>query len=369
MPVREVAAVFLKLGATAFGGPAAAIGLMQDEVVERRRWVDRQTFLDLLGATNLVPGPNSTELAIHLGYVRAGWPGLIVAGVCFIVPAMLMVLALAWAYVRFGALPQVGWLLYGIKPVIAAVVGQALWSLTRTAVKDSTTGLVGAAVLVGVLLGLGEVPMLFAAGLLVMCVRNRVGAASAAPIWAFGLAAAPAVMAPSLGGLALFFLKVGSVLYGSGYVLLAFLQGDLVERYGWLTSQQLLDAVAVGQFTPGPLFTTATFVGYLLGGWQGGVVATVAIFLPAFLFVAVSGPLLPRLRKSPWMAGFLDGVNAASLGLMGAVTLMLGRAALVDWQTVLLSLAALWVLLRYRRLNSAWLVVAGGVIGWLLKGI
>lgn len=366
MRLREVVAVFLKLGAISFGGPAAAIGLMQDEVVERRRWVDRQTFLDLLGATNLIPGPNSTELAIHLGYVRAGWPGLILAGVCFIVPAMVLVLALAWAYVRFGALPQVGWLLYGIKPVIVAVVGQALWGLTRTAVKDWTTGLVGAAVLAGALLGLGEVPMLLVAGLLVMCVRNRVGAAAAAPIFTLGLGLE---MTPSVGALALFFLKVGSVLYGSGYVLLAFLQGDLVERYGWLTSQQLLDAVAVGQFTPGPLFTTATFVGYLVAGWQGGVVATVAIFLPAFLFVAVSGPLLPRLRKSPWLAGFLDGVNAASLGLMGAVTLMLGRAALVDWPTMVLSLAALGVLLRYRKLNSAWLVVAGGLAGWLLKGI
>ncbi|HWI63729.1 MAG TPA: chromate efflux transporter [Symbiobacteriaceae bacterium] len=364
-----MAAVFLKLGTTAFGGPAAHIGLMQDEVVERRRWVDRQTFLDLLGATNLIPGPNSTEMAIHLGYVRAGWPGLIAGGVCFILPAMLIVMSLAWVYVRYGALPQAGWLLYGVKPVIVAIVGQALWNLRKTAVKDWATGVAFLGVIVGVLLGLGEIALLVVAGLLVMLVRNRVQASAAVlPLWTLGLAAAPAVP-PSVGTLGLFFLKVGAVLYGSGYVLLAFLQGDLVERWHWLTSQQLLDAVAVGQFTPGPLFTTATFVGYLIGGWQGSLVATVAIFLPGFLFVAISGPLIPRLRRSRWVAGFLDGVNAASLGLMAAVTLMLGRAALMDWQTVLLGLVALGVLLRYPKLNSAWLVLAGGAAGWLLRGV
>lgn len=371
--VREVAAVFLKLGTTAFGGPAAHVGLMQAEVVERRKWVDRQTFLDLLGATNLIPGPNSTELAIHLGYVRAGWPGLVVGGACFILPAMLIVMALAWAYDKFGTLPQAGWLLYGVKPVILAIVGQALWNLSLTALKDWPTRVAGVAVIAGVLLGLGEVPLLFGVGLAVMLVKNRErlrGAAGVAPVWSLGLAAAAApAVEPSLGAMTLFFLKVGSVLYGSGYVLLAFLQGDLVDRWGWLTSQQLLDAVAVGQFTPGPLFTTATFVGYLIGGWQGAVAATFAIFFPAFVFVALSGPILPRLRKSPWVAGFLDGVNAASLGLMAAVTLALGRAALIDWQTVVLGLVALGVLLRYRKLNSAWLVLAGGVVGWVLKGL
>jgi len=372
--VREVAAVFLKLGMTAFGGPAAAIGLMQDEVVERRQWVDRQRFLDLLGATNLIPGPNSTELAIHLGYVRAGWPGLIVGGVGFILPAMLMVMALAWVYVRFGTLPQAEWLLYGVKPVILAIVAHALWQLVRTALKDWVTGVAGAAVLVGALLGLGEVPLLFGIALTVMVVKNRSALYGAAPVWLLGFEAAPAVAAavgggPTLGALGLFFLKVGSVLYGSGYVLLAFLQGDLVERWGWLTSRQLLDAVAVGQFTPGPLFTTATFVGYLVAGWAGAVVATVAIFLPGFFFVAVSGPLLPRLRQSPWMAGFLDGANAASLGLMAAVTLALGRASMADWRAVLLGLAAMGVLLRFRKLNSAWLVLAGAVLGWLIKGM
>lgn len=374
--VSEVAAVFLRLGATAFGGPAAHIGLMQEEVVERRKWVDRQTFLDLLGATNLIPGPNSTEMAMHLGYVRAGVAGLVVGGACFILPAMVIVLALAWAYVKFGSLPQVNWLLYGVKPVILAIVGQALWNLRTTAVKGWPTGLAFIGMVVGMLLGGPEIPLLFGLGLLVMIWQNRGRASAAAgvvPWWGLaGLGAAAggaATVVPTLGGVALFFLKVGAVLYGSGYVLLAFLQTDLVERWGWLTSQQLLDAVAVGQFTPGPLFTTATFVGYMLGGWQGGLVATVAIFLPGFLFVGLLGPLVPRLRKSRWMAGFLDGVNAASLGLMAWVALTLGRGTLVDWQSVLLGLLALGLLLRFRKVNSAWWVAAGGAAGWLLRGL
>ncbi|HYF79792.1 MAG TPA: chromate efflux transporter [Symbiobacteriaceae bacterium] len=375
--VGEVAAVFLRLGATAFGGPAAHIGLMQEEVVERRKWVDRQTFLDLLGATNLIPGPNSTELAMHLGYVRAGLPGLVVGGACFILPAMAIVLALAWAYVAFGALPQAGWLLYGVKPVILAIVGQALWNLRTTAVKGWPTGLAFFGMVAGMFLGAPEIPLLFGLGLLVMLWQNR-GCSSAAvggvvPFWglAFGVegASLAGAVAPTLGGVALFFLKVGSVLYGSGYVLLAFLQNDLVERWGWLTSQQLLDAVAVGQFTPGPLFTTATFIGYVLGGWQGGLVATVAIFLPGFFFVGLLGPLLPRLRKSRWVAGFLEGVNAASLGLMAWVAITLGRGTLVDWQSVALGLVALGLLLRFRKVNSAWWVAAGGVAGWLLRGL
>jgi chromate transporter len=371
-----VAAVFLRLGATAFGGPAAHIGLMQGEVVERRKWLDRQTFLDLLGATNLIPGPNSTELAMHLGYVRAGLPGLVVGGACFILPAMAIVLALAWAYVRFGALPQAGWLLYGVKPVILAIVGQALWNLRSTAVQGWPTGLAFVAMVVGMLLGGSELLLLFGLGVLVMLWQNRgsgiSGVAGIVPFWGLGAVEAvplAAAGAPTLSGLVLFFLKVGAVLYGSGYVLLAFIQTDLVDRWGWLTSQQLLDAVAVGQFTPGPLFTTATFVGYVLGGWPGGLLATVAIFLPGFVFVGLLGPLLPRLRKSRWMGGFLDGINAASLGLMAWVAITLARGTLVDWQSVLLGLAALGLLLRFPRVNSAWWVAAGGVAGWVLKGL
>lgn len=364
--LQEVAGVFFRLGATAFGGPAAHIAMMDDEIVKRRKWLDRQEFLDLLGATNLIPGPNSTEMSIHLGYRRAGWPGLVVGGVCFILPAFTIVLALAYVYQRFGTLPQATWLLYGVKPVILAIVAQALWGLGRTAIKDWGTGLAAAAVVVGSLLGLNEILLLFGLGLAVMLVRQKVSAAFL-PIWPLAAAdpaAAAAAVSPTLTGLTLFFLKVGSVLYGSGYVLLAFLQADLVDRWGWLTSQQLLDAVAVGQFTPGPVFTTATFIGYLIGGWQGGVLATIGIFLPAFLFVGLLTPLVTRLRRSKWLSGFLDGVNAASLGLMAAVTVTLTRTALVDWLTVALAAVALAVLLRFK-VNSAWLVLAGGVAGWL----
>lgn len=371
-PLGEVAAVFLKLGATAFGGPAAHVAMMEEEVVRRRAWVDRQTYLDLLGATNLIPGPNSTEMAIHLGFNRAGWRGLIVAGVCFILPSMLIVMALAYLYQRFGSLPQANWLLYGVKPVIVAVVAQALYGLIRTAVKGWPTGLAAAGAALGAILGHNEIALLALAGALVMYWANRKAtpgkAAAIVPVFLFAPAAAatatPAV-APTLLGLTLFFLKVGAVLYGSGYVLLAFIQSDLVNRWGWLTSQQLLDAVAVGQFTPGPVSTAATFIGYLLFGVPGALTATLAMFLPSFIFVWGLGVLLPVLRRSRWVAGFLQGVNAASLGLMVAVTLALGRAAVTDWLTSALAVAALALLLRYK-INSAWLVLGGAVVGFLV---
>lgn len=375
----DVARLFLKLGCIAFGGPAAHIALMREEVVRRRRWVDDQYFLDLLGATNLIPGPSSTELAIHLGYVRAGWRGLILAGVLFILPAMLIVLALAWAYVRFGSLPQTGWLLYGIKPVILAVVAQALWSLGRTAVKGPLTALIGVAALVLFGLGVNEVAILVLSGLVVLAVRlfERRGAGApdgplagllallpgSTPLLALAQADAPV----SLLRLFLIFLKIGSVLYGSGYVLLAFLRTDLVVRTGWLTDQQLLDAVAIGQFTPGPVFTTATFIGYLIGSWPGAILATVGIFLPSFLFVAVSHPLIPRIRSSVWAGPLLDGVNVASLALMAAVTWQIARTALPDPLTVGLALAAGALLLR-TSINSAWLVLGAGLVGLLAQG-
>lgn len=365
--------LFLKLGLTAFGGPVAHIALMREETVRRRKWLDDQRFLDLLGATNLIPGPNSTEMAIHLGYLRAGWPGLILGGVCFIVPAMLIVLGLAVIYVAYGSAPAAIWLLYGIKPVVLAVVLQALWGLSRTAVKGPLTGAVGATVLVLALLGLHELLLLLLGGLAVMLVVNvrrlrRTVAALALPLPAL-LPAALAGLAPAAAGfslLALFlvFLKVGAVLYGSGYVLLAFLHADLVERLGWLSDRQLLDAIAIGQFTPGPVFTTATFIGYLLGGVPGALLATLGIFLPSFVFVALSYPLVPRLRASPWAGALLDGVNVASLGLMAAVTLQLGRAALVDPLTVGLALLSLLALVRFN-VNSVWLIVGGGVVGLL----
>jgi len=289
--IGQVALLFLKLGTITFGGPAAHIAMMEDEVVRRRRWLSTEEFLDLLGATNLIPGPNSTEMAIHVGHRQAGWKGLLVAGCCFIMPAALIVTAFAWAYTRYRSVPEVTGVLYGVKPVIIAVVLQALWALGRTAL----------------------------------------------------------------------------VLYGSGYVLLAFLRADLVERWHWLSEAQLLDAIAVGQVTPGPVFTTATFIGYLLGGPVGAFAATVGIFLPAFFFVGVSGPLIPRIRRSPTASAFLDGVNAASLALMAVVTYRLGRAAVVGPATVALALVSTALLLRFR-INSAWLVLGGAGAGLLLHG-
>ena len=369
----ELAALFLRLGATSFGGPAAHIAMMEDEVVRRRGWLTRAEFLDLLGATNLIPGPNSTELAIHIGHRRAGWPGLLVAGACFIVPAMLIVLALAWAYVRFGRLPEAAGLLYGVKPVVIAIVLQALLGLARAAVKSPTLGVAGAAAVAATAAGVHELVVLGAVGMAIALLgwageRTSPGRSApcvgplAAPIAAAGAGVGAAAF--GLGPLFLFFLKVGSVLFGSGYVLLAFLRADLVTRWGWLTEGQLIDAVAVGQVTPGPLFTTATFIGYVLGGLRGGLVATLGIFLPAFVFVAASGPLVPRLRRSPVAGAFLDGVNVASLALMAVVTWQLGRSALVDLPTVTLAVVSGVLLLRYR-INSAWLVLAGAAVGIL----
>jgi chromate transporter len=378
----ELALLFLRLGATAFGGPAAHIAMMEEEVVRRRRWLTREKFLDLLGATNLIPGPNSTELAIHVGHRRRGWAGLLVAGACFILPAALIVTALAWGYVRYGSLPQVAGVLYGVKPVIIAVVLQALWGLAGTAVKDGLLAAVGLIALALNFLGVNELAVLFGAGLVVGVIqwtkrRRKDGMAAAFSFLPFvplasalqtGAGAGAAAAAPfGLWPLFLFFLKVGSVLFGSGYVLLAFLRGDLVERWGWLTNEQLLDAVAVGQITPGPVFTTATFIGYVLGGPWGALIATVGIFLPAFVFVALSGPLVARLRRSPVAGAFLDGVNVASLALMAVVTYRLGRSALVDPTTVALSAVSAALLIRYR-VNSAWLVTGGAVAGLLLRG-
>ncbi len=376
--LREVAAVFLKLGTIAFGGPAAHIAMFRDEVVRRRQWVSDAEFLDLLGATNLIPGPNSTEMAIHLGFRRAGWPGLLTAGVCFIGPAVVIVLALAWAYVRFGTTPEAAWLLYGAKPVIIAIVLQALLGLGRTAVQNRLVGATMVAVLILYLWGASELLVLFGGGFFVMLVRNARRLNTVPALWlaagGIGWGAAGAQVAAilplvpfTMERLFLIFLKIGAVLYGSGYVLIAFLRRDLVERLGWLSDAQLLDAIAVGQITPGPVFTTATFVGYLLGGTPAALLATVGIFLPSFIFVAASGPLIPRLRKSPWAAAFLDGVNASALALMAGVTWQLARTAIIDPLTAALAIAAAFALLRYR-VNSVWLLLGGAVIGFLGRG-
>ena len=363
----ELAALFLKLGTIGFGGPAAHLAMMEDEVVDQRGWLTRERFLDLLGATNLIPGPNSTEVAIHIGHARAGPAGLVVAGASFILPATLIVGLCARAYVRFGALPEAQAILYGVKPVIIAIVVQALWRLGRTAGKTPFLVFVAVAAAVASLAGVNELLILLAAGFAVSAARAAFGPHSKGIL---ALAAVPATAATgvsfSMGAMFLSFLKVGSVLFGSGYVLLAFLRADLVERHHWLTEAQLLDAVAVGQITPGPVFTTATFIGYLLGATPGAAVATLGIFLPAFVFVAASGPLVPKLRSSPLAAALLDGVNAGSLGLMAAVTWQLQRAAIQDLATAMLAVASAGLLLGTRA-GSTWLVVGGAVAGWILK--
>jgi len=368
----ELGALFLKLGTIGFGGPAAHIALMHDEAVHRRGWLTGQEFLDLVGATYLIPGPNSTEMAIHVGFRRAGWPGLFVGGLCFILPAVLIVMALAWVYVRFGSTPQAGWLLDGVKPVIIAVIIQALWSLGRQVVRGPLLAGVGGSALLLSLLGVNELLLLVAGGLIAMIGLNperwkgRDLLALAPPVMgkSFVAASSAAVASFSLPLLFLTALKIGAVLYGSGYVMLAFLHADFVVRFGWLTDQQLMDAVAIGQITPGPLFTTATFIGYLLGGAPGALLATLGIFLPAFIFVALSNPLIPRMRRSPWFGGALDGVNAASLGLMAAVTWQLGRTSVINVPMALLAIVALVLLVRYK-VNAMWLIAGGAAIGAL----
>ncbi len=374
--VHEVARLALKLGLTAFGGPAAHIAMLREEIVTRRQWMTDAYFLDLLAATNLIPGPNSTEMVIHAGYHRAGRRGLVIAGALFILPAALITLLFAWIYVGYGTTPQVESLLYGVKPVVIAVILQAIWGLGRS-IASQPPLLATAAIAFGLsIAGVNELIVLLGLGLAAMALRV-VGARGAAgmfitlPVPSELTYRAPDMLPVLLASvepysparLFLEFLKIGATLYGTGYVLLSFLQQDFVEHLGWLTERQLLDAVAVGQFTPGPVFTTATFIGYLVGGWGGAALATIGIFLPAFVLVAITHPLLPKLRSSPWSAGFLDGVSAAAVGLMAAVTVVLGRAALVDPFTVALAFLAAVLLIRFR-VNSAWLIVAGAALGF-----
>ncbi len=378
-PLAEVAWVFFKLGTTAFGGPAAHIAMMRQECVVRRQWLTEAEFLDLLGATNLLPGPNSTEMAIHLGLIRAGWPGLVVAGLCFIVPAAALVISLGWLYQRFGHLPQLGRALVWVQPVMIAVVIQAISGLLRPAAKTRGLALLGGLALALALAGIDELVLLFGAGLYwgtqhwarqalrpwksVATLWASAGAKVALPTLMTLAPSGP--MAYSLSALFMFFLKIGAVLYGSGYVLLAFLQDALVRDWGWLTASQLLDAITVGQVTPGPVFTTATFVGYLLGGLPGAGWATLGIFLPSFVLVALSGKLVPRLRQSPVASACLDGVNVASLALMGAVTLTLGAQVLqtpLSWG--ILTISAL--LLIYLRINATWLIALSLLAGALM---
>lgn len=352
--------------------------MMEEEVVRRRKWLTSEEFLDLLGATNFIPGPNSSELAIHIGHRRAGWPGLIVAGICFILPATLIVTAIAWAYLRFGKLPEAAALLYGVKPVILAIMVHALWSLGKTAVKTKFLAVMGLSAAAACFAGMSELLVLFVCGaLMVFLAAGKISdwkrTSGVAPFLASLPKTSSTATAATAAGVAIavpfssnllfwFFLKVGAVLFGSGYVLLAFIRADLVERWHWLTETQLLDAIAVGQFTPGPVFTTATFIGYILGGPGSALLATVGIFLPAFVFVALSAPFIPRLRVSPLAGAFLDGVNVASLALMAFVTFQLGATALVDWFTGITMVVTAGLLIRYRT-NSAWLVLGGAILG------
>ncbi|MBU7577830.1 MAG: chromate efflux transporter [Flavihumibacter sp.] len=362
----EVARVFLKLGIIGFGGPAVHIALMEEEVVRKRNWMTAQHFLDLVGATNLIPGPNSTEMTMHCGFERAGWKGLVVAGVCFIVPAVLITGLLAWAYQRYGQLPEVAPFIYGIKPAVLSVVLAVMISLGKKAVKNRQLALLGILALIAVLAGMHEIYVLFGAGaigiLLHYAQSNRL-LKGFLPIPLLQVVQeVPALMN---GKIFWIFLKIGSILYGSGYVLFAFLDAELVST-GWLSKQVLVDAIAVGQFTPGPVFSAATFIGWQLGGFGGAVAATVGIFLPSFLFVALLQRLLPFLRKSPVMAAFLDTVNVVSVAIILAVLIEMGQQTISDWRMIVIAAAGFLVSFFYPRVNSAFIVLGGALLGYIL---
>jgi len=367
----DVAGLFLKLGTISFGGPAAHVALMEQEIVRKRGWLDCDHFLDLLAATNLVPGPNATEMAIHIGYVRAGWPGLVAAGSAFILPAFLISLALSWIYVRFGALPEGQALFYGINPVVMAIILVATFRLGKTALKGKVQVLLGVLAFGAALLGVNEVLILLGSGVLGIFLYALPGWLKKRPSMAMVLPLIPLIytipkswawLDNQMVLLGLFFLKVGSLLFGSGMVLFAFIQRDVVSRYGWLTQQQLIDAIAVGQMTPGPVLSSATFIGYLVSGWPGALVATVAVFLPSFIIVSLMGPFIPRLRQSRIAQAFLKGVNAAVVALILTVSLVLFRSAIIDVWTVIILVVGLFILLR-TKVDSFWLVLGGAAVG------
>ena len=375
--MKELSLLFLKLGTIGFGGPAAHIAMMEDEVVKRRKWISHEHFLDLLGATNLIPGPNSTEMAIHIGYLRDGWKGLFLSGVCFILPASLITLMLARFYVAYGSIPQLQPFVAGIRPAIIAVIIAAVFRLGKPVLKNRFAALLGVLVLVLNIVGVDELLLLFVAGVLGLLwnYRHQFRQSMVAILALFPLAtsqifgsAGGAIAGASIVGLGLFFLKIGSVLYGSGYVLVAFLQSGLVDTRHWLTQAQLFDAIAVGQFTPGPVLSTATFIGYLILGLPGATVATIAIFLPSFVLVPLSSPFIPRLRKSPLASGFLDGVNASSLALMLSVTIMLGVTAFSGVGSWIILLLALVIVIAWN-VNAAFIVVGSAFMGWLFTQI
>ena len=374
----EIAQVFFKLGVIGFGGPAAHIAMMEEEVVTQREWIARSRFLDLIGATNLVPGPNSTEMAIHLGYIRGGFLGLIIAGVCFLFPAVIITGILAWIYVSYGDLPQIAPLFYGIKPAVLAVILGALWKLGKKAIKGYQLFLIGFGVAVLLLLGINEVIALLIGGFVGMLLLRKVlpketaegliGALSFGTILK-AVAATTAKTVPPLWKLGLFFLKVGSILFGSGYVLIAFIEGELVNQNGWLSQQQLLDAIAIGQFTPGPVLSTSTFIGYIIAGIPGAIVATLGIFFPSFIFVLILNPLIPKLRNSAWTSAFLDAVNVSAVGLMAVVTIQLAYSLFLqplDYMAMIIFILGAIALFRLK-LSPLWLVLGGAILGLILS--
>ncbi len=368
-PLKEIAALFLKLGIIGFGGPAAHIAMMRDEVVKKRQWLTDERFLDLVGATNLIPGPNSTELAIHIGKERGGWKGLLLAGACFILPAVLLTLLLAWLYTKYGNLPHVQPFIYGTKPAIIAIIIAAIIPLAKKSLKSIWLWIIGLAAVAAGLAGINEIFILFGAGLLalvVSSVSNEV-TRSFFPLLPFTLLQETGnfILSTTNAKLFLIFLKIGAILYGSGYVLFAFLDTELVET-GMITRMQLTDAISAGQITPGPVFSSVTFVGYLVNGFSGAAISTLAIFLPSFIFVAALNPLVSMMRRSTLFAHFLDAVNVASVALVLVVCYELGRESIIDWRTMLIAVASLVVVFVFRKTNSAFIILGGALLGYLL---
>ena len=364
----EIAAAFLKLGFVAFGGAVAHIAMMEEEFVRRRKWLSREDFVDRVGAVNLLPGPSSTEMAIYLGQLRGGLPGLLIAGAAFILPSALMMCVMAWAYVRYGALPQIAGMLWGVKPVVVVLIAQAVWSLGKTVLKSRELMAIAAIVLGLAAVRVSTLPLLIGTGV-AWIAANRFGAKPTAGTVVTGATAAAggtATVAATTTGVLLYFLKVGALLFGSGYVLLAVLREDLVTKMHWLSETQLLDGIAVSQATPGPFFTVATFIGYLLSGWRGAGLATLGMFVPAFTYVALTARILPRLRKSPTASVFLDGVNAAAVALMAFVGFQFARAAVITPLAEVIAVGSAALAFRFK-VNSAWLVLGGAVTGLMVR--
>jgi chromate transporter len=371
--LKEVAKLFLKLGIIGFGGPAVHISMMQEEVVVKKKWLSEQHFLDLIGATNLIPGPNSTEMAIHIGHERAGWKGLIVAGLCFIFPAVLITGFFAWLYKEYGQLPELKPFLYGIKPAIIAIILSAIFPLAKRSLKTIQLAVIGSVVLVLSLLHYNEIAILFGAGIVALflyTLKNNssdIKTNSLIPLAFFSLPKTTLISATNLN-LFLIFLKIGAILYGSGYVLFAFLDAELVSK-GLLTRTQLIDAIAVGQFTPGPVFSAVTFVGYQINGISGAVISTIAIFLPSFIFVAILNPLVKKMRNSKPFSVFLDAVNVASIAIIVSICYQLGKETITDWRTILIATISILIAFNYKKINSALVVLGGSILGYLLTFI